>query len=603
MVKDKQKILNKLKLLPEHSGIYLWKDFNGDVIYVGKAKNLHNRIRFYLTDHNKDHKTELIVLNACDLEFIITNSENEAYILEANLIKQYKPKYNILLKDDKKYPFIVITTSEPYPRILVTREVNKTKDQYFGPFTDTRSLRKTLKLLEWIFPLRDCKRNIFLDKVIFSRACINYQLSKCPAPCIGKISVDDYHIIVKLVIDFFCGKYQQIINQFTDKMLSASEIENFEEAALWRDRILEIRNITKKQSVYYPDGRNIDVIGFYQEQSIVYVVILKMINGKVSNQESYPLKQIENSNREDILAAFLKLYYTNKDVLPNEIFLPHKPNDFEELNKWLSNKFLLPQRGEKYKLLMMANKNAFHLVEEKKLSHMKKANRTILPIRELKEKLDLPKLPIKIVCIDISTIQGSDTVSSAVFYENGKPKKNYYRHFIIRSINHQNDYAAISETILRFLDETKKDNNLIPDLLIIDGGKGQLNSAHAVLNSYEINISLISIAKRNEEIFTLNGSDSIILAKSSLALRFITEIRDEAHRFAINFHHLRRTKRTLVSELEDIKGIGIKTKFLLLKELGSIQAIKKSKLIDLLQIKGIGTDTAQKIIKHFNSDN
>lgn len=599
MVKISEKISTKIKFLPEQAGIYIWKDKHDNIIYIGKAKNLKNRIKSYLVDTEKDLKTQLLLENISDLEYIIVNSEAEAFILEANLIKQHKPKYNIMLKDDKRYPFIKITLNEPFPRLIITRELVKDGGKYFGPFTDTFTLRKTLRLLEWIFPLRSCSRVIPADKVMFKKACINYQLKKCPAPCIGKISTAQYQVIVQRVLSFFCGKHNELLDDFRKEMLTDSENQLYESAAKWRDRIIELEKIQKRQSVFYPDQRNVDIIGFYQEQLIACFVILRMINGKIMHKENYPMTQIENFNNSEILGSFIKLYYSDRDDLPDEILLPHQPSEYDELNHWLSNKLVLPQRGEKTKLIVMANKNAFHIVEEAKLAHLKKANRTIKPIQEIKEKLSLPKLPRKIVCMDISTIQGTDTVSSAVFFENGKPKKKYYRHYIIRSIDTQNDFAAMAETMTRFIQETERDNDLQPDLIVIDGGKGQLSSAVAVLNSLGNTTPIISLAKRIEEVFTPNSNESIILARSSIALRLLTNIRDEAHRFAINFHRLRRSKRTLISELEDIEGIGEQTKFLLLKELGSIEAIKNATKDELIAIKGIGSSTADKIIDFF----
>jgi excinuclease ABC subunit C len=601
MVKINQVISEKIKFLPEQSGIYIWKNKDGGVIYVGKAKNLNSRIKTYLLDVEQDTKTTQLVNHIADLDYIITNTETEAYILEANLIKQHKPKYNILLKDDKRYPFIKITFNEAFPRVIVTRELIKDGGKYFGPYTDGRALRETLRFLEWVFPLRSCNRKIPADQVIFSKACINYQLGKCPAPCIGKISRIEYLNIVQGILHFFQGKHQEISDVFRKDMLSASESNQFEKAATYRDRIREIDKIQKRQSVFYPDNRDVDILGFYQELNIAFMVILRMINGKLLLQESYPLAQVENSTPQEVLAAFLKLYYADKEELPQEILLPLEPLDFVELNQWLGKRLSLPQRGEKSKLTAMAKRNAFHQVEEKKLAHLKKANRTIKPIQELKEKLDLPKLPRKIVCIDISNIQGTDTVSSAVFFLNGKPMKKFYRHFIIRSVDSQNDFASIAETVTRFLAETDKNKELFPDLIILDGGKGQLSSAKDALISLNCNIPLISIAKRVEEVYLPDVPDSVILSKSSMSLRLITGIRDEAHRFAVNFHRLRRSKRTLISELEDIPDVGVKTKFTLLKVFGSIAAIRQASVDDLLAVKGIGSNTAKKIIDFFKS--
>ena len=308
----------------------------------------------------------------------------------------------------------------------------------------------------------------------------------------------------------------------------------------------------------------------------------------------------EISTQEQMLSAFIQLYYAEKDELPDEILLPFAPAEIEELNNWLGNKLQIPQRGEKSKLLAMAKSNAFHLIEERKLSHLRKSNRTIFPIQELKEKLSLPKLPRKIVCMDISTIQGTDTVSSAVFFENGKAKKKYYRHFIIRSIDTQNDFAALQETLTRLLVEIEKYPEMKPDLLVIDGGKGQLSSCYATLISSGVDISIISLAKRAEEVYLPKQVESIILSRSSSALRLLTNIRDEAHRFAINFHRSRRSKRTLISELEDVPGIGEKTKFMLLKELGSVSEIRNCTEEQLGSLPGIGPKTAKMLFNHFH---
>lgn len=600
MEKTPELIEQKLRFLPDQPGIYIWKDAAGEVIYVGKAKDLKNRVRSYLSNSPKDIKTEQLVRHIRDLDFIITLSEHDAFILEATLIKRHKPKYNILLKDDKRYPFVKITLQEAFPRIMVTREVERDGSRYFGPFTDAGSLRMTLRNFEWIFPIRTCSRNIPADKIKYKNACINHQLGKCPAPCIGAVSREEYLRIVRRQMSFFEGKHQEILDEFRNEMNTLAEDLKFEEAAHLRDRIQAIEKIRKRQVVYSPDSHNIDVLGFYQEENVAVCVVLRIMGGMMVNCEDYPLSNAEDRDPGQILGAFVKLYYTTRDDLPEEILLPFEPAEMEELNAWLRGKLSLPQRGEKSKLLAMAKRNAFQLVEERKLAHLRKANRTIFPIQELKEKLALPKLPRKMVCMDISTIQGTDTVSSAVFFENGKPKKKFYRHFIIRSIDTQNDYAALQETLTRFIAEVAKDEQMLPDLLIIDGGKGQLSACKEILDASEHSgLPLISLAKRVEEIYVPGRLDSLILPRSSSALRLLTAIRDEAHRFAINFHRSRRSKRTLISELEEIPGIGEQTKFLLLKELGSVEEIKNASLEKLASIKGIGPQTAARIQEYF----
>ncbi len=601
MEKIPEKIAEKLTLLPDHPGIYLWKNAEGEIIYIGKAKSLKNRVISYFSSTNKDIKTEHLLKHIADLDYILVPTEQDAFILEANLIKRYKPKYNVLLKDDKRYPFVKITLNEPYPRIIVTRDYVRDGSRYFGPFTDTKSLRMTLRNLEWIFPIRTCSRQIPANRIKYQKACINYQLGKCPAPCIGAISQDEYMQIVKRQIRFLEGYHQEIIDELKTEMNKLSEKLKFEEAAKLRDRIQAIEHIQKRQVVYAPDSRNTDVIGFYQEENIAVCVVLRIVNGMIINKEDYPLTNVEEETPEEILTAFLKLYYSNRDELPDEILLPFEPSELEELNEWLQGIISIPKRGEKSQLVAMAKNNAFHLVEEHKLAHLRKANRTIYPIQELKEKLGLPKLPRKMVCLDISTIQGTDTVASAVFFENGKPKKKSYRHFIIKTLDTQNDYAALQETLTRYLKECEENPEMLPDLFIIDGGKGQLNACLEVLNNSNYpDIPIISLAKRIEEIFLPNNSISITLPRSSSALRLLIAIRDEAHRFAITFHRSRRSRRTLISELEEISGIGEQTKFLLLKELGSVEAIKNASPEKLNSIKGIGPKTAEKIYSYFH---
>lgn len=596
-------IAEKIPYLPDKPGVYIWKNAKDEVIYVGKALSLKHRVRSYLSGSSKDLKTQQLVAHIAALDYIITNSEAEAFLLEANLIKQYQPKYNVMLKDDKQYPYVKISLNEPFPRVFVTRELIKDGGKYFGPYTDVRSLRRTLRSFEWLFPIRDCKRKIPIGAVVFKKACINYQLGKCTAPCIGKISQGQYMLIVNKLLRFFEGKYDEVLDEYRDEMNHLSEELRFEEAAKIRDRILAIQKIQKRQSVMYADKRNLDIIGFYQEENDAICLVLKMQEGAIVNQENYPMKNLALENRSSILGAFLKLYYSQAEQIPNKILLPFEPEDYEALNSWLNGKLSLPQRGDKSKLLAMAKRNAFHIVEEKKLAHMRKANRTIFPIQELKEALGFDKLPRKIVCMDISTIQGTDTVSSAVYFENGKAKKKYYRHFIIRDIQTQNDFAALQETLGRFLHEIDKEPEMKPDLFIIDGGKGQLSATNEILkNSDYRDIRIVSLAKRAEEIFLPQRCESVILSRSSSALRMVTRIRDEAHHFAISFHRKRRSKRTLISELEDIPGIGENTKFILLKELGSVENIRNANIETLQTIKGIGEISAKNIYEFFHKE-
>ncbi|MCD4817300.1 MAG: excinuclease ABC subunit UvrC [Candidatus Cloacimonetes bacterium] len=598
MEKIPEKIKEKIKYLPQKSGVYLMKDRDEKVIYVGKAKILKNRIKSYFSGTPADEKTKRLVKKIRNIEYIITNTEKEALILESNLIKHYKPHYNVMLKDDKEYPFIKITWKEPYPRIFITRNLEQDGNKYFGPYVDVKSVRRAVRMLEWIFPYRTCTRKIPENEIIWKRPCINHQLGKCPAPCIGKISKNDYRKIVYQIIHFLKGRNEIVKESLKVEMEKFSKNMQFEEAAKYRDRILNIQKFNRKQNMFFKDQKNRDVIGLYKEGTKAAVAVMKILSGKLLNKEIYAMDNVEEENSSEILAAFLKQYYAEKLAkLPYKIIIQEKPEEFLEINELLKKKLIIPQKGELKALQLISNENAFNYVEEQKLKYLRKSNRTIFPVKELKDKLNLKKLPRKMVCMDISTIQGVDTVSSIVFFENGKPKKKNYLHFIIKTVSGQDDFASMAETLQRYF--TKLDNYVTPDLIVIDGGKGQLSSAYQIMIDMNIkDIEIIALAKRIEEVFQPKSKRSIILPRSSSALRLLIHIRDEAHRFAITFHRKRRKVRLLTSELDLIKGIGEKTKFLLLNEFGSVQGVRLASIEQLNNIKGIGKKMAEKIIQN-----
>jgi len=611
MQKVSEKVIQKLNFLPESPGVYLMKDSEGNIIYVGKALVLKNRIKSYFASQLYDVKTQKLVENIDDFEYIIVNNENEAFILEANLIKKYKPHYNILLKDDKKYPFLKITYNEPFPRIFVTRDLVKDGAKYYGPYTDVRYLRSTLKTLEWLFPHRTCSRIIPETTIAFKRACINYQMKKCPAPCIGKISKDDYLVIIQRIVSFLTGKNQDLIKDLSAEMLNASEDLNFEKAAILRDQIKEINRIQSSQIMYFSDEKDRDIISIYQDASLCAVAVLKIISGKLNSKEIYSFKNTQNESKASLFSAFLSQYYVDKtDNLPHQIIIQEEPDNLKEIQSFLGKIIVIPKRGEFKKLSMIAEKNAFDYVENQRLAHIRRASRTVFAVQELKEKLNLFTLPRRMVCLDISTIQGTDTVSSLVFFENGKPLKKQYKHFIIKTVDGQDDYASMEETMSRYLNHLKdigdddKDKWLSPDLIVIDGGKGQLNIANKVLIEHKMtDIEIMSLAERVEEVYLPNHPESFILPRNSSALRLLIALRDEAHRFAITFHRKRRESRTISSQLDNIKGIGNEKKLALLKHFGSVDAIADANIEQLSQIKGIGKSFAQLIWDYFHQEN
>ncbi len=598
MEKIKPNIQSKLASLPELPGVYLMKNKKGKVIYVGKAVVLKNRVKSYF--HGKhDSKTTRLVKNIDDFEYIITNTERDAFILESNLIKKFKPKYNIALKDDKDYPFLCLTTKEMFPKIFIARQLKKDGNMYFGPYSNIRALHKTLRIIQWLFPLRSCSRKIESENESkYKRSCFNYHIGKCLAPCIGKVTKKDYWKNVNKIIRFLRGKSDGLIEGLTEEMLIASKELNFELAAQIRDKIKFLSQMQKKQHIFFPDLKSRDIIGFYKEENKVAMAVIKIIEGKLLNRETFLMINIDNDEDSKIMKAFLQQYYLEKsEELPYKIILQTKPDDFEEINSWLENKLSIPQKGDKYKLIEMAKDNAFNYLEVKRLEALKKKNRTVPAVRELKESLGLKKLPLKMVCFDISTIQGQDTVSSAVFFENGKPQKKNYRRFIMKTVSGQDDFASMKESLERYLGRVKSGDFVKPDLIVIDGGKGQLSSAYSILkkSGFE-DIEMISLAKRIEEVFLPENSNSIILPKSSISIKVLKHIRDESHRFAITFHRKRRSSRTLTSDLDKIKGIGDETKFLLLNKFGSVEKIKTASISDLTSIKGIGMKLAMKIL-------
>jgi excinuclease ABC subunit C len=593
-----EKIKQKIAMLPESSGVYLMKNSNGKIIYIGKAKVLKYRVRSYFGS-NPDAKTKKLVSQIADFDYIITDSEQDALRLEANLIKKYKPKFNIDLKDDKQYPFIRIT-NEAFPRIFITRNVVQDGSRYYGPYTDVRALKKTMRLLNWIFPIRSCKR-VIDENTNYERACVNYQLNKCSAPCVGKISESEYKRMIKRVVSFLKGRNEDIIRELKDEMNQYAERYQFEKAALLRDTIENLQKVSRTKTVFFDDRRDRDVIALYKEESKAAACVLKFLSGKLLNKEIYELKQVEGSSDAELMEAFLQQYYVKKiDDLPFQIIIENLPENYEQINKWLNGRLHNPQRGQMRTLTKMARENAFNYVEEQKLKYLRKSNRTIFPIKELKDKLGLHKLPRKIICCDISTIQGVDTVSALVFFENGKPKKKNYRHFIMKNVVGQNDYASMKEMLNRYF--AKADQYELPDLIIIDGGKGQLSAALEVMNKMNMrgDIEVAALAKKKEEIFLPDRKESVILPRNSTALQLVIAIRDEAHRFAITFHRKRRTTRTLTSKLDEINGIGSQTKFMLLKQFGSVENIKNSTIDDLAAIKGIGKKRAETILEKLN---
>lgn len=586
---------NKLKNLPAEPGVYLYKNDKGKIIYIGKAKNLRNRVRSYFHSSVDSPKTQIMVSKVADLDMIITNSEMEALILENNLIKQHKPRYNVNLKDDKSFPYIRIT-NEPYPQIFSTRTVVKDGSRYFGPYTDVKSMKNSLRMINKLFKIRSCKYWID-DEVIKQKkikVCLDYHIKKCDGPCEGLISEKDYNAMVNQVVKLLRGKTDELMNELKSEMDEASANLDFEKAADIRDKINQLEVYSSRQKVVLTTGDDKDILSAAIEGKDVAATILNIRNGRLVGKRQLNLTSEKSDDLGEIYNAVIKFYYNEYVDIPKEIVLEIEPNDKDALIEWLSDKgnrklsFVIPQRQSEAKsLLQMCKQNAILQLKEIQLQRMKKEGNVPYVLSALQRDLRLKNLPRKIECFDISNLQGTDTVASMVVFVDGKPKKSLYRKFIIKDVEGPDDFASMREVIKRRYSKLLEENEQFPDLIIVDGGKGQLSSAVEILNELGVkNQSIIGLAKRLEEVFFPGVSESQSIPKTSSSLKLIQHVRDEAHRFAITFHRSRRDKRTLQTELTEIPGIGPKIAEKLLIHFDSIDAIKQAATAELANVVG-----------------
>ena len=595
----------KLKQIPAGPGVYLYKDGSGQTIYVGKAKSLRNRVRTYFQlsadfDERKDQMMDSIE----DVEFVMTDTEGEALALENNLIKQHKPKYNILLRDDKTYPYIKLTINEPYPRTMITRRVRKDGAAYFGPFFPAGLARKSLKLIERYFLIRNC--NIQIDGKR-PRPCLQYYIHRCLGPCAdGLTTFEQYQEAVKDVRLFLEGRNKDLIKRLQARMEEASANEQYEIAAHYRDAIETMETLAERQKMAVMGYDDIDIFGYHQEDKMVAVSVFHMRGGRVVDKRELFWEDQENFNPDDFFGSVLKQYYVDAPFIPVEI---HVPADFEDrdlLEQWLSDRrgrkveIRTPQRGAKRELMDLVHRNA-------RLSFLQRfraaAASSAAISKEVEETLDLEKPPRRIECFDISNLQGSDIVASMVVWEDGRMKKSDYRRFIIRSVSGlPDDFQSMREVVTRRYKRVQEEGLAMPDLVLIDGGLGQLHAAQSALD--ELNIvdqPLASIAKREEIIYIAGREDDpIVLERRSPVLRLIQQIRDESHRFAITFHRERRGRRTLTSELSAIDGIGLKTTQKLLTHFGSLAKIRAASVEDLQNV--VNRPQAEAVWRYFHTE-
>ena len=573
--------------LPKKPGVYIMRNAEGEIIYIGKAKNLLNRVCSYFREKLDRPKTQILMSHFDSLEYILTNSEKEALILEANLIKKHHPRYNVQLKDDKRYPYVKIT-DEKFPRLVITRNITK-NGVYYGPFTDVGSVKRTVKFLKSLFKIRTCRN--------MNGPCLNAQIDLCYAPCDGRITQEEYAEIINKIDLFFQGKYSTIVKNLKKEMTEAALNEEYEKAAVLRDQINSIEEIMEKQFVdLVDDDLDQDVIATAQGENNIVVIIMPVRNGKITGRDDFLMSGSEYDSTSEILSAFIQQYYGYNRHVPKQILLPEEIDDAELLEEWLAdlrgNKVYIkvPQKGVKLRLVKMAEKNA------EIIKHQKKNLENSLI--ELKKYLKLEKIPRVIEGYDISNISGKFAVGSKVSFKDAKPNKKMYKQFRMETPG-PNDFAMMKELLTRRLKLIESDPE--PDLIVIDGGKGQLGMACGVLEELNLtHIPIIGLAKEFEEIYLPNTSRPIIIPKNNRALHLLQQVRDESHRFAITYHRKLRSKNISQSSLDDIKGIGKKRKINLLKEFGSIENIRNASLEELQNVDGMSKNSAQNVFDYYH---
>ena len=584
-------ILEKVSHLPTTPGVYLWRDKYQRIIYVGKAINLRNRVRSYVQqDVNRSVKVTAMMRRAWDVETIQTKTEMEALILEATLIKEHHPKYNIMLRDDKTYPYVKVTVQEEYPRLFMTRRLERDGAKYFGPFTDVTAVHHVLRILRSYYPLRTCK------SMKVERPCLQYHMHYCEGPCMNYVTVESYRKYIDDIVALFEGKQVQVIQEITSKMEQASEDLEFELAAKYRDDLLSIQKVQEKQRMVTQRG-DMDVLGMAIDGPMACIQLFFIRSGRLLGRENY-FVQHEGDSPELVMTEFIKQYYGGSTFIPKELLLPMDSVDRELFSEWFTSMkgqqvdVSVPQRGYKKDLIKMAEENAQNFLAERRRQWQYTIDKSGGAVKKLAEVLDLPRLPERMECYDISHMQGAETVASMVVFEGGKPAKREYRRFKLKTVQGKpDDFASMAEIMERRYGNEK--DWPMPDLIIIDGGKGQLNAALPVIRAMGVtDVPVISLAKRIEEVFVEGESESIILEHHTPELQLLQQIRDEAHRFAITYHRRLRGKRNLESVLDHIEGIGPKRRKALYKHFGNLDAMRVAELEELESVEGMNKKAA-----------
>jgi len=592
-------ILDKIPHLPESPGVYLWRDAEGKVLYVGKAKRLRSRVRSYVaSDHRESVKTRALMEQAEALDTIVVPSEAHALILEANLIKEYKPRFNIALRDDKSYPYIKVTVQEPFPRVWVTRRLQNDGARYFGPYTDVGAMRRSLDVVKRLFTVRSC--NFDMPKQMPDRPCLDYHIGRCKAPCILAQTQGEYAAMIDEVLDFLEGKPEEVERKLRERMALAAESLDFERAAQLRDVLSHLEKMEEPTVVMEVEGGDRDVIGYARDGDDAVIALLRIRAGKLLARDHQFVENVDGVPDAEVLESYLAGPYRLLEERTHELMLPFEVEDRAVVEESLERtRLLVPQRGPKRELIELAQQNARHLLEEARLTGEATdvGERAGDPVYELQRQLGLQKVPRAFVCFDISHAQGTDTVASCVWFQNGRPYRGEYRKFKVKTVEGIDDFASMREVVGRYFARRLEEERPLPDLVLIDGGKGQLNAAAEALHALGLaSIPIASLAKREEEVFLLGRSDPLVLSRRSPALRILQQARDEAHRFAITFQRKRRTVRTITSELLRIPGVGESKRRLLLTTFGSLQAIREATAEQIGALPGFSAKSGQKIL-------
>ena len=600
-------ITEQLKQLPTNPGVYLMRDAEGNILYVGKAADLHQRVRSYFGTRQKlSPKLQRMVSRVSDFDFFVTNSEQEALILELNLIKRYRPRYNVRLKDDKAFPYLKIDLNEDWPRVYITRRLEENGGCYFGPFASAKSVRQTLKAIKGIFPFRSCSKSITGTD---SRPCLEYHIHHCLGPCISAVSKQEYTEVIKQVILFLEGKQEMVVQELESKMKEAAETLDFEKAALLRDQIQAVDRVVEGQIIATTVRGEQDVIAFAHDKDQAYVQVFFIRSGKLIGRESFVLQGTRSEEPHQIMSSFIKQFYDSTPYIPPLLLLQYPVDDMTVIKDWLQSKrgnrvhIQVPGRGNKKQLVNIVAENAHQGLEQLKIKQLATHRALSAALAEIKRELHLSRLPSRMEGYDISNIQGVAAVGSMVVFDKGKPKPSHYRRFRIKTVSGANDYAMLQEVLRRrFKRSLKSDASapdtwaVLPDLILIDGGKGQLNAALSVMREMGVGfVPTASLAKENEEIFLPQKKEAIILPSSSHGLQLLQRLRDEAHRFALGYHQKIHKKETFASPFDTISGIGPKRKRALLKQFGSVQAIKEASIEELAAARGMTKSLAKKI--------